>query len=400
MEAQNSSAPIRTSKGQLVAIAVTGAAALIGIGLWVYQLQEGLEVTNMRNLNSWGLYITNFMFLVGLSAGGLIISSAPKVFGVKGFESISKVAIWTSICCTLLAVAFVVIDLGNPLRLWELLVYSNMTSPLMWDIIVISTYLVVSVIYLVVSVRADQGKVGHTAQRALSAVALVIAVSVHSVTAWVFSLQVSHEFWHTALMAPWFVCSALLSGLALVLVVCVILNKTGYLSVSPDLFAKLARLLATFALVDLYFLGCDLLTSAYGADDGRAIAAMMTTGPLAPFFWTEVLSGLACAVICMVPALRTKGMLAVAGILGILGIFCKRCQIILAGFGVTNLTLSGIEVGNSFPLSEMGQALAGLAPHLVYFPSLVEFAIVGGVICLGVCVFLLGLRFLPLRSQN
>ena len=117
--------------------------------------------TNMRNLDSWGLYITMFMFLVGLSAGGLIISSVPKAFGMKGFGGISKIAVWTSICCTVLAIGFVVVDLGQPMRLWELFVYSNLGSPLMWDIIVLGTYLILSIVYLWAQLQAEKGKVSH-----------------------------------------------------------------------------------------------------------------------------------------------------------------------------------------------------------------------------------------------
>lgn len=384
------------SRSQLVAIFVSGAVAVFGIALWVYQLTDGMVHTNMRQLDSWGLYITNFMFLVGLSAGGLIISSAPKAFGVKGFESISKVAIWTSICCTVLAVAFVVMDLGNPLRVWELFVYANFTSPLMWDICIISTYLIVSLFYLFTAIRADKGRVSHAASRALSIVALVIAVCVHSVTAWVFSLQVSHEFWNTALMAPWFVCSAMASGLALVMVVCAALSKAGYLHVGDGLMAKMAKLLGVFVLVDIYFLGCDVLTSVYGADQAREIASMMLAGELAPFFWTEVLGGFVCAAICFIPKARRRWALVLAAVLAIVGIFCKRCQIILAGFGVANLTMPGVEV-HGFALTDAGAALASLFSGLGYFPSPLEFGVVAGVFGLGVCAFLVGLRYLPLK---
>ena len=89
-----------------------GRRHIAGLALWGVQLSGGLVQTGMRNLDSWGLYITMFMFLVGLSAGGLIISSVPRAFGMKGFGGISKIAVWTSICCTVLAVGFVVIDLG------------------------------------------------------------------------------------------------------------------------------------------------------------------------------------------------------------------------------------------------------------------------------------------------
>lgn len=393
----NNQASAPRSKSQLTAIFITAAIALFGLGLWLFQLADGMTNTNMRQFDSWGLYITNFMFLVGLSAGGLIISSAPKALGIKGFEGISKIAIWTSVCCTVLAVAFVVVDLGNPLRVWELFVYSNLTSPLMWDIIVISTYLIISIVYLVVSIRADEGNVGHAAQRALSTVALVIAILVHSVTAWVFALQVSHEFWNTALMAPWFVCSALASGLALVMVVCAALTKTGYLFVEDDVLFKMAKLLAVFVLVDVYFLGCDVLTMAYGNDEGRDVASMMLFGELAPFFWTEALGGLVAAILCVVPKLRTRTGMTIAAVLAIIGIFCKRCQIILGGFGVENLEFAGLRPENSFPLTDAGRALADVVPQLFYFPSPLEFGVTLGVFSLGACLFLIGLRFLPLK---
>ena len=210
---KNLSAPYKVVMGVLAVL------VLAGVGAYVYQFMGGLGVTGMSNGTSWGLYITMFMFFVGLSAGGLIISSIPNAFGMKGFGDISRVAIWTSICCTCVAIGFVVVDLGGPLRLWELFVYSNLSSPLMWDIIVLSTYLILSIVYLWAYRREDAGKMPHTAIRVISIIALVVAVGVHTVTAWIFSLSAAHEFWHTALMGPWFVASALDCGTALVLIV-------------------------------------------------------------------------------------------------------------------------------------------------------------------------------------
>ena len=123
-------------KGLTVGIGVGAVLTVVGIALWAVQLSGGMVQTGMRNMDSWGLYITMFMFFVGLSAGGLIISSIPRAFGMQGFGGISKVAVWTSICCTVLAIGFVVVDLGQPLRVWELFAYSNLGSPLMWDIVV------------------------------------------------------------------------------------------------------------------------------------------------------------------------------------------------------------------------------------------------------------------------
>jgi molybdopterin-containing oxidoreductase family membrane subunit len=386
------------SKGQLIAIIVAAAIAAAGIGLWLYQLSAGMVNTNMRNLDSWGLYIIFFMLFVGLSAGGLIISSVPKVFGIKGFGGISKVAIWMSICCTVLAAAFVVVDLGGPWRVWELAAYSNVTSPLMWDIIVITAYLIISVVYLWATLRVERGAGSPKALRVLSVFALITAILVHTVTAWIFGLQIAHEFWYTALLGPWFVTSALVSGLALVLIVVVVLNKTGYLSVEADNLTKMAKLLGVFTAVDLYFFACDLLTAGFPGAEGADTVAMLVAGPLAPFFWTEVAAGAITMIVAFVPAARKASLVVTAATLSIVGILCKRVQLLLGGFQIENITLADVPSGP--PLSDLGASLQGAFPALVYVPSLLEIGVVTGVLALGVLLVLVGLRLLPLAPRQ
>ena len=395
-------APEKTSsarfggRGMNIAIAVAAVVTAAGLALWAYQLSTGLVVTNMRNLDSWGLYITTFMFLVGLSAGGLIISSVPRAFGIEGFGGISKVAVWTSICCTVLAVGFVVVDLGQPLRLWELFAYSNLSSPLMWDIAVISIYLILSIVYLWATLRAEAGRVSQKALRVISVVALVCAVLVHSVTAWIFGLNAGRGMWHTALLAPWFVSSALVCGTALVLVVVIALRKAGYLALDQKYVVKMLKLLGAFVCVDLYFFGCDLLTEGFPGGHGADVVAMLTTGALAPFFWVEVIGCAATAVIAFVPRLRTNPLIVISAVLAIIGIFCKRVQLLVGGFQEPNIDLAS--AGAFGPaLTDMGAATQAAGGAMVYFPSPVEVGIVLGVIGLGALVLLVGLKYLPLK---
>ena len=359
-------------RGLNVAIGVSAAVMVLGIVLWGMQLADGMIQTGMRNLDSWGLYITSFMFFVGLSAGGLIISSVPKAFGIAGFGGISKVAVMSSIACTVAAIGMVVVDLGQPARL--------------------------SCFYLWAQVRAEAGRMSHTALRVISVVALVCAVLVHSVTAWIFGLQQGREMWHTALLAPWFVSSALVCGTALVMVVAIALRKVGYLQLDQAYMVKLAKLLGAFVMVDLYFFGCDLLTEAFPGGSGAEVVAMLVSGPLAPWFWTEIAGCAACAVICFTPALRTNALLVVGSLLAILGIFCKRVQLLVGGFQIANLDLPG-------PLTSMqhtawDSGLSGIYGGMVYWPTPLEFGVTLGVVALGVLVFLLGLKFLPLRPAE
>ncbi len=377
-EAVGAKAAAWGGKGLNIAIGISAVVMVAGIALWFMQLSGGMVQTGMRNLDSWGLYITSFMFFVGLSAGGLIISSVPKAFGIAGFGGISKVAVMSSIACTVAAIGMVVVDLGQPARLWELFAYSNLGSPLMWDILVLGTYLILSCFYLWAQVRAEVGRMSRTALRAVSVVALVCAVLVHSVTAWIFGLQQGREMWHTALLAPWFVSSALVCGTALVMTVAIALRRAGYLELDQSYMVKLAKLLGAFVMVDLYFFGCDLLTEAFPGGSGAEVVAMLATGPLAPYFWTEIAGCAACAAV-----------------LAIVGIFCKRVQLLVGGFQIANLDYAG-------PLTSMqhtawDSGLSGIYGGMVYWPTPLEFGVTLGVVALGFLIFFLGLKFLPLR---
>ncbi|MFR5093269.1 MAG: NrfD/PsrC family molybdoenzyme membrane anchor subunit, partial [Adlercreutzia equolifaciens] len=166
---------------------------------------------------------------------------------------------------------------ASRLRLWELFVYSNLGSPLMWDIIVLSTYLILSCVYLWAQIQAERGKVSAVALRIVSVIALVTAVLVHSVTAWIFGLQQGHEMWHTALLAPWFVSSALVCGTASgdgrrhrAL------RRAGYLEVEQDNVVRSPKAPRRPVLVDLYFFGCDLLTEGFPGVPERDVVAMLT----------------------------------------------------------------------------------------------------------------------------
>lgn len=385
-------------KGINIGIVVAALLTIMGLALWVMQLSGGMVQTGMRNLDSWGLYITMFMFLVGLSAGGLIISSAPRVFGVEGFGGISKIAVWTSICCTVLAIGFVVVDLGQPLRLWELFAYSNLGSPLMWDIIVLSTYLILSVVYLWATLRFEGGKGSATSLRVISAIALVCAILVHSVTAWIFGLQQGREMWHTALLGPWFVSSALVCGVALVLVVVIALRKAGYLELDQSFVVKMAKLLGVFVCVDLYFFACDLLTEGFPGGHGVEVVSMLTTGPLAPFFWIEVVGCALTAIVCFTPKLRTNPLIVAAGLLAIVGIFCKRVQLLVGGFQLPNLDYAGPV--SPYTVTGWESGMTAAYQGMVYFPTPLEFGVTLGVIGLGALLLLVGLKYLPLKPTE
>ena len=387
---------ISYNSGEKKWLAVTIVLTAIGLLLWGWQLFRGLYVTDMRDLSSWGIYIGMFTFFVGLSAGGLIIATVPRVFDLQGFKSISKIAVFLSICCTIIATALITVDLGRPERMWHLIAYSNFQSPLMWDVIVILTYLIVSIVYLVAYLRMERGQGSERALDVLSAVALGTAILVHSVTAWIFGLQMARPFWHTSIMAPVFIVSALVSGLALTLLVVLILQKLGYVDAEADGNARMAKLLGIFVLVELFFLFCESLTSYYphGGTEYEAVRDMLT-GSLAPMFWIEVIGALIAVYLLLNREKRQNAnAVIVATVLVLTGAFVQKFEMLLAGFQFRNLTYPGVVTGP--PASDAGSWWHAMKGSYFYFPTIIEWLIVLGLFALGALMVTLGLKYLPL----
>lgn len=370
------------AKGGLAVLAFLTA---IGVCAWVYQLINGLGVTGMSNVNSWGLYIASFMLFVGLSAGGLIVASSASVFHIKQYKQVAVPAVITSTVCIMIAALFILIDLGGVQRIWRLFAGPNFTSPLLWDVCVVTTYLVINILDLLwmCGKNADDRKV-----EALSRVALPVAILVHSVTAWIFGLQIARA-WYTAIMAPIFVASALDSGLAILLIALVCLDKVGLFALSKDVFKSLAGLLVTCIAVDAFFIGCEVLTMAYpGAGESVALSHMLT-GATAPFFWAEIIGGLLVPFLILVFAKNRENtaLVIVASTLVVCGVFCKRIWLLLTSFITPNVYGGpGISLGTSDAIATHSPASVW-ATVGTYAPTAFEIAIWVGVISLGVIMF-------------
>lgn len=370
-----------------VVCVVLGVLVACGVVAWAYQLVNGLGVTGMNNGTSWGLYITCFMFFVGLSAGGLIVASSASVFHIEKFKKVALPAVILSTVCICTAAAFVLIDMGGIQRIWRLFTGSNFMSPLLWDVCVITIYLIINILYLyfMCSRKADPHKVA-----IISRFALPVAILVHSVTAWMFGLQISREGWYSAIMAPIFVASAMDSGLALLLIVLTALEKAKMIEVGRDLRTSLAGLLATCIAIDAFFIGCELLTVAYPqTSGGSALLAEMFTGATAPFFWFEVIVGLIvpfCILVFSQNRQRT-GLVVGASVCVVIGVFCKRLWLLLTSFVNPNIAgAPDIPYGSSAATGATGADIWSTVG--AYAPTWVEIVVVIGVVSLAALVFI------------
>lgn len=376
------SAKLKAAAGVLAALTVAGIAA------WIYQLMNGLGVTGMNNGTSWGLYITCFMFFVGLSAGGLIVASSASVFHVAEYKKVALPAVILSTVCICLAGMFVLIDLGGVQRVWQIIVSPNPMSPLFWDICVITLYLVINIVYLVFMLSKKPGAQNRVA--VVSRFALPIAILVHSVTAWIFGLELAREGWYSAIMAPLFVVSAMDSGLALLLLSLMGLNKAGWFKTDKKLLSNLAGLLAVCVAIDGFLVGCEVLTMAYPGAAGAETLAIMATGATAPFFWFEIIVGILIpfAILVFAKNRARMGMVAFASACVVVGVFCKRVWLLLTSFVEFNVAgAPGVIGGSSTAAHASGADAWALAS--AYAPTWTEIVVVVGVVSLGALAFLI-----------
>lgn len=226
----------------------------------------------------------------------------------------------------------------------------------------------------------------------ISRFALPCAILVHSVTAWIFGLQIAKEGWYSAIMAPIFVASAMDSGLALLLCVLAALKKARLFETSRELMASLAGLLATCIAVDAFFIFCEVLTMAYPGAAGAETLALMTSGPTSPFFWFEIVGGLVVPFLVLVFAKNRErtGLVVGASVLVIAGVLCKRLWLLFTSFIVPNVE------GAPGILSDGGWALLG-----AYAPTLPEVLIVLGVVSVGALGFMaLGSKLLVPATET
>ena len=375
------STTFKATAGVLAALTVAGVAA------WIYQLVNGLGVTGMSNSTSWGLYITCFMFFVGLSAGGLIVASSASVFHVAEYKKVALPAVVLSTVCICCAGMFVLIDLGGIGRVWRILTGPNPMSPLFWDICVITLYLVINVVYLYFMKSKKPGAQAKVA--VVSRFALPIAILVHTVTAWIFGLQIAREGWHSAIMGPLFVASAMDSGLALLLIALAWMNRRGIWETSKKLMGMLAGLLATCIAVDGYMVGCELLTTGYpGSEGGWHVLSQMFFGATAPYFWIEIIVGVLIPFTILVFAKNRQktGLIVFSSACVVVGVFCKRVWLLFSSF-ITPNTFGGPGLIDGTSAATSGMDV--WAATSWYAPSWVEYAVLLGVIALGALAFLI-----------
>ena len=299
--------PIEKTTGKFWAfIGILLAIWAFGMYGWFNQLGRGLDVTGLNVPVYWGVYITNFVFFIGISHAGTLISAILRLSHAEWRRPITRAAEVITVLVLFFGVGCVLLDLGRPDRALNVLKHPNFRSPLLWDVTSISVYLTASTIYLFLPLIPDiailrdhypgrhwfyrllalgwtgterQKHILETLIATMAVLVIPIAVSVHTVVSWVFAMTVQ-PMWHSTIFGPYFVVGAIFSGIAAIIIAMAAIRRVYHLEsyLKPIHFNNLGILLLVMALLWFYFTFAEFLTTFYGADPSHMAIFMSKVG--------------------------------------------------------------------------------------------------------------------------
>ncbi|MFN7131412.1 MAG: sulfate reduction electron transfer complex DsrMKJOP subunit DsrP [Myxococcales bacterium] len=361
---------------------VLTAIALVGLNAWAHQLAEGMVTTNLTDHVSWGLYIANFTFGVGLAAGGVMMVIPAYLYDDHEMHDVVIIGELLAIAAIAMCLLFITVDMGRPDRFWHILPglgrFNWPISMLTWDVIVLNGYLLLNLHitgYLVYT-RYLGRKPSKRWYLPFVFVSIAWAISIHTVTAFLYSGLGGRPFWNTALLAPRFIASAFITGPAFVILLLQLVRTTMALKLGDGPIRTLATVMRVTVMVNLFMLGSELFTAFYTGGHHLAAAKYLFFGlhgkhALVPWMWSAVALNVGSLALLHVHRrggqLRWLNLACVAAFIGV-----------------------WIEKG-------MGLIVPGFVPSTLhelveYLPSLTEWKITAGIWAAGFIVLTIAIK--------
>ena len=288
---------------------------VIGIGFAFYlrQLSYGLGITGMSRDVSWGLYVAQFTFLVGIAASAVMVVLPYYLHNYKAFGRIAVLGEFLAIAAVMMCLTFIIVDLGQPARAFNVLLYPTPSSILFWDMIVLNGYLLLNIVISWTTLAAERNAVAPPAWvKPLIYLSIPWAISIHTVTAFVYAGLPGRPFWFTALMAPRFLASAFASGPALLILLCFLLRRLTTFDAGREAIQTLAKIVTYAMIISVFFVLMELFTVFYcQMPDHKHHYQYLFTGlkghtTMVPWMWiSTILAGVAL-VLLINPRTRTN----------------------------------------------------------------------------------------------
>lgn len=356
---------------------------LVGANAWAVQVAEGMITTHMTDHVSWGLYIANFTFMVGVAAGGVMMVIPAYLYHDRRMHDVVILGELLAIAAIVMCLMFVVADLGRPDRFWHLIPglgrFNFPMSMLTWDVLVLNGYLLLNL--HICGYLLYMRFLGRTPNPVwyvpFVMVSIVWAVSIHTVTAFLYCGLGGRPFWNSAVLAPRFLASAFVSGPAFIILTMLLLRRLTAVRIPDTPVRTLVRIVRVTILINLLMVVSEVFTEFYSGGAHVSSARYLFFGlhgynALVPWIWTAIAMDLVAAALFLYPPTveRHHGLLAIACVLAFVGAW--------------------IEKG-------MGLIVPGFIPSTLheiveYFPSLVEWKVTVGIWAFGLMVFTLAIK--------
>ena len=368
----------KTGRGWWATVIVAGIVFLAAVFAFCCQLYWGIGVWGINRPIMWALGITNFVFWIGISHAGTLISAILRVTGAEWRRPVTRCAEAVTVFALMIGAMFPIIHLGRPLFFYWLVPYPNQRglwpnfrSPLSWDFFAINTYLIGSVIYLYVPLIPDlallrdksrglrrrlyrllslgwrgtelQWSRLEKAVQIMAVIIIPVAVSVHTIVSWDFAMAIQ-PMWHSTIFGPYFVAGAIFSGIAALILAMSIIRRAFHLEsyLRPVHFNNLGLLLLTMSLIWFYFTFAEYLTAWYGNEPSEmAVFQSKISGAFSPFFWVMIV----CCFIIPAPVLAIKKLRTIRGttiasLTVLVGMWIERFLIIVPTLSQPRLTFN------------------------------------------------------------
>lgn len=352
------------------------AIALVGANAWAAQVRDGMVLTNMNDHVSWGLYIANFTFCVGLAAGGVMMVIPAYLYDDDEMHHLVIIGEVVAIAAIMMSTLSVVVDLGRPDRFWHLIPgigkFNWPISMLTWDIIVLNGYLLINlhIVGYLLYMQYLGRKPNPRWYIPFVFLSIIWAISIHTVTAFLYCGLGGRAFWNTALLAPRFLASAFVSGPAFILLLLRVLRVSSDWQWSPKPAQTLVQIIRVAMAINLLMLASELFTLFYTGSGHAASARYLFLGShgangLVVWIWSSIALNLMGTILFYTPAALERGNIRVLA-----------CVFCIAGIW--------IEKG-------MGLVIPGFIPSTLheiveYAPSQVEWKITAGIWAFGLLI--------------
>ncbi len=322
-------------------IAVLLAFMAAGAISYVQQYNYGLGLTGMSRDVSWGVYIAQFTFLVGVAASGVMVVLPYYLHDYKTFGKITILGEFLAVAAVTMCLMFILADLGQPLRALNVLLHPTPRSILFWDMIVLNVYLFLNIFVGWVVLTAEKKEVPPPKWiKPFIYISIPWAVSIHTVTAFLYAGLPGRHFWLTAILAPRFLASAFAGGPALLILLCLIIRRVSKFDPGKEAIQKLVTIVAYAALINLFFVLLEFFTSFYSNIPGHMhtlnylFFGLEGHNQLVPWMRVSTIFGVISIIMLLVPATRKReDTLAIACILLFISLWIdKGIGLVIGGF--------------------------------------------------------------------